>query len=190
MPPHGHRHHDGPLDEPPKTKKELVRASLRLMKYVLPYWHFVAALLVISALTTGASLARPWLFGILIDKGIIAQEVRILYTVTMVVIGLSVAALVLGFIHSYVGHWVGQRIVYRLRTDLYDHLQSLSVGFFERKPTGEVMSRVVNDTEAVESLIVHAAERLLMAIATLGGIATFMFMTNASLASVAVIPIR
>ena len=176
-------------EEPKKSKKELFKSSLRLVKYLRPYWIVAASLLLINLFTIGIGLLRPLLSGMLIDEAILARRESALLLIVGAVLGISVLSAVLSFVYSYFGHRVGQNIVYNLRTDLFEHLQGLAVRFYEDRPTGEIMSRIVNDSEAVEGLIVHAIERLLSAVLTLVGITVYMFVTNARLACLAIIPI-
>jgi len=187
--PHFHGPPPGEEHEQTKSKWELVKSSVRLIAYIRPYWRLATLLLLANMVTIGMGLLTPMLTGILIDRAIIGKSIRALNFVVLVAAGALLARGLLGFIYSYRSHWVGQKVIYKLRTDLYEHMQNLSVRFFESTPTGEIMSRITSDSEQVEHLIVHAVESLLTAVLTLVGIAVFMFVTNAKLAALAIIPI-
>ncbi len=185
----GHFWRAGPVEDEKKSKRELLQASLRLVAYLKPYWLLAVALLLIHLVLTGLGLLHPLLSGILIDRGILAKNYRVVAVIVLVVVGVTLVRAGLGFLYSYFSHWVGQKVILGLRDQLYGHLQTLSVRFFEDKPTGDIMSRVVNDSEQVESLIVHAAETLLSAILRLVLIAVYMFVTDARLTALAIIPV-
>jgi len=69
---HGHRHLGD--EESDKSKWELLKSSARLLRYLRPYWHIAVALLLISIVSIGLDLMRPWLFGVLIDKAILPGD--------------------------------------------------------------------------------------------------------------------
>jgi len=187
-----HHHHHDPLrseEERKKSKLELFRSSLRLLSYLRPYWLLAVVLFVLNMALVGIGLVHPLLHGLFVQKAIVEGSYRWLAILVGLSLGALLASSAVGVVSSYLSHWVGQRIILTLRNQLYEHLQTLSVGFFERRPTGDIMARVTGDTEQVEGLIVHTAQRLLSALLTLGWIAAYMFMTHARLAAMAIIPI-
>ena len=188
-----HGRHYGPPpsaeDERKKSKRELLKSSIRLISYLRPYWVLAALLLFVNIAIIGLNLLNPFLTGILVDRAIIPRDMRALKVIVLVVLGALGARSVLAFLFSYFSHLMGQKVIYKLRTELFEHMQNLSVRFFESTPTGEIMSRVTSDSDQVEHLMVHAVDSLLTAVLTLAGIAVFMFVTNARLASLAIIPI-
>ena len=152
------------------------------------YWILAVALLLVNLVLIALGLIHPLLSKFFLDEAILGQSYRALKIVVLVVISTIVVRSGLGFVYSYYSHWVGQEIILKLRNELYAHVQSLSVRFFENRPTGDIMSRVVSDSEQVEQLIVHAVERLLTSLLRLLCIAGYMFITNWKLALLAVIP--
>ena len=186
---HGARYFREGRDAPTKLTWQQVRSSARLLSYLKPYWIAAVLLFVGNMTAVALGLIHPFLFGQLIDKGIVPGDYHVVGVIALLALAAYVATPVLGGVYSYFSHLVGQRIIRTLRDDLHGHLQRLSVRFYERQPTGEIMSRVVNDTEQVEQLAVHTVERLLSALLTLALIAGYVFMTNAKLAALAAIPI-
>ncbi|MCD6415655.1 MAG: ABC transporter ATP-binding protein [Planctomycetes bacterium] len=185
-----HGHHFGPPgEEPDKSKWEMARSSARLLKYVKPYWLRVVLLLLLIVAMAGLQLVHPDLIRRLIDNAIPNRDFGLLIIIVLVFLGTILLSSAFRFLHSYYGHELGQRLVRQLRNDLYEHLQTLSVRFFEEKQTGEVMSRVVNDTEVVEQVIVHAVQTLIGSVLLLVGVTIYIFLTNARLAALTLIPI-
>jgi len=186
---HGGPHFRSGRDAPTKLTWEQVRSSVRLLAYLKPYWIAAVLLFVGNMTAVGLGLVHPLLFGLLIDKGIALGDYHMVGVIALLALAAYVAAPVLRGVYSYFSHLVGQRVIRTLRDDLHGHLQRLSVRFYESQPTGEIMSRVINDTEQVEQLVVHTVERLLSAVLTLALIAGYVFSTNAKLAALAAIPI-
>ncbi|MFO7957194.1 MAG: ABC transporter ATP-binding protein [Candidatus Brocadiia bacterium] len=186
---HGHHHFRGPDVRPDKSRWEMLRSSARLLRYLEPHWPRVAVLLALTVSITGMGLVLPWLIKMLIDRVIPTGDERLLGIISLVALGVVLGGALLRFAHSYLGTELGQRIIRIMRNDLYEHLQTLSMRFFEEQPTGEVMSRVVNDSEAVEHMVVSSAETLVTSVLTLLGVAVLLFRMNARLAALTMIPI-
>ena len=82
-----------------------------------------------------------------------------------------------------------QRVVHRLRQEVFEALQRLSLNYYENRSTGEIMSRVVNDTEHVQRIFIDGFEGMLTATLTLVGITTILFVLNWKLALLVLLPI-
>jgi ATP-binding cassette, subfamily B, multidrug efflux pump len=124
----------------------------RLLRYLRPYRGRVA--LAISTLLAMATLelAGPLLTRYALDRAIPDGDTSLLG----VLVGAWAAALVLGLLLEYaqtlLTTWIGQRVMYDLRNQLFAHLQRLSVRFFDRNPVGRLMTRVTNDVEVLNEL--------------------------------------
>ena len=82
-----------------------------------------------------------------------------------------------------------QRVVHRLRQEVFEALQRLSLDYYENRSTGEIMSRVVSDTEHVQRIFIDGFEGMLTATLTLVGITTILFVLNWKLALLVLLPI-
>ena len=126
---------------------------IRLLSYINPYRNRFAVSFFLATLTIGADLLVPTLFGWTISRGLQSGEISqvILYA------GLLVLAQGLKSIINYfqwiIQHSVGQGIVRDLRDQLYGRLQSLPTSFYRDMSTGQIMSRVTNDVEAVQEYL-------------------------------------
>ncbi len=187
--PHHHGKHSNRHVESDKSKLELLRSSTHLFSYLAPHWLIAGCVFLMALGVTGANLVRPKLVRILLDQAIPQGDTRLLNIIALVFVSVILGSALLQFGSSYLRHKLGQQVIKRLRTDLYEHLQNLSLTFYEDQPTGEIMSRVVNDAEAVENLIVHTLDTLLSSILILVGVATILFISNAKLAALTLIPI-
>ena len=94
----------------------------------------------------------------------------------------------LSFLRSYMAHVAGWNVVADVRTDLYKHLQRLSLRFYENKQTGQLMSRVVNDSELLEHLISHAIPDTVVNVLMFVGVVTVLLHMNVELTLLSMIP--
>jgi ATP-binding cassette, subfamily B, bacterial len=144
-------------------------------------------------LLIGAQLVIPWIIKILItavtEEPITQETLGLITRLTM--IGLVVYLLRGGlqFLRSYMAHVAGWGVVADLRKHVYEHLQRLTLRFYEDKQTGQMMSRVVNDTDMFERLIAHAVPDVLVNVITLVGISVVLFSINWRLTMLSMIPI-
>ena len=108
---------------------------------------------------------------------------------SLVVLGLYVVRAGLQFLRSYVAHIAGWGVVADARKHIYEHVQRLSLRFYEDKQTGQLMSRVVNDSDLFEKLIAHAVPEIMVNVLTLIGVSAVLFMMNWQLTLLSIIPI-
>ncbi|HEX8453526.1 MAG TPA: ABC transporter ATP-binding protein [Longimicrobium sp.] len=119
----------------------------RLLRYLSPYRGRVAAALVLLVVESTTQLAGPWLTKVALDQAIPARDVRFLLLLTAA----YALSLLVGFLCEYgqtlLTTWLGQRVMFDLRTQIFGHLQRLSLRYFDRNPVGRLMTRVTNDVE-------------------------------------------
>jgi ATP-binding cassette subfamily B protein len=140
-----------------------------LAALLAPYRGRVALMLTSLVVGTAALLAPAPLAKLAIDDGIIPHDLRRL---TLIVIAFGVAALIAWAAtaaQTYLVEWVGQRALADLRLAIFDHLQLLPVGFYERRPAGVLISRMTNDVEALDSLVTDSVVTLFQGSLTLIG---------------------
>lgn len=162
-------------------------AFLRLMGYLKPYWKTVVLCCVLVALLTVFDIARPRIIGDAIDQYItqqsaqaIAPEVRFAGIVKAAV--LYIGILLLQFVCSRLQYLkiqeTGQNIVYTLRNELLEHVESLSMRFFDLTPVGRIVTRITNDTEAVNDLYANTIVRLFRNVVKIIALAIIMMLMN------------
>jgi ABC-type multidrug transport system fused ATPase/permease subunit len=159
------------------------------MTYLRPYQGLVALTFFFAALTTALELLPPWLIKIVIDDVLPAENMDLL---SWVLIGLVLAYGLKNLCNSLrirFNNMLEQRVVHRLRQEVFEALQRLSLTYYENRSTGEIMSRVVNDTEPVQRIFIDGFEGMLTATLTLVGITTILFVMNWKLALLVLLPI-
>ncbi|WP_225446602.1 ABC transporter ATP-binding protein [Paenibacillus rhizovicinus] len=125
----------------------------RLFRYVLPYRKVIGFVIVIVLINMALSLAEPLLVRYIIDDGIMDKDFMVINILGAVLLGSKAIGWLLGYLHTKMINFTGQRILFDLRQQLFNHLQSLSFRFFDGRPAGKIMSRITNDTNAIGELI-------------------------------------
>jgi len=165
---------------------------LRLVKYAKPYWH----LLVISAVSTIAitllNLIGPRLITNLISiltDGLDEESLNIVRNIALVLTATYVLRVLFRFLSNYLSHKAAWNLVADMRVKVYDHLQKLSLSYYQDKQTGQLMSRATNDTATFEMLIAHVIPELFANALVFAGVAVILFSINVRLALFTLIPI-
>ncbi len=166
-----------------------MNALFRILGYLRPHRPLVLATLSFATLTTAFDLLPPWLMKVIIDDVIPARDLSLLpWTMG----GLVLAYGLKNIANSLRIQWnntLEQRVIFQIRQQVFHALQRLSIGFYEDRSTGELMSRIMNDTEHVERIFIDGLEGTLTALLTLLGITIVLFLVNWQLALLALIPI-
>ncbi|MGZ4173836.1 MAG: ABC transporter ATP-binding protein [Solirubrobacteraceae bacterium] len=127
-----------------------LRGLIELLK---PYRWRVIAMFISLLLATAAALAPAPLAKLAIDDGINKHDVGALNLVVAAFLASAVIYALASYAQSYLVGWVGQRALQDLRLRLFEHLQSLSIGFYSRNRAGVIISRLTNDVEALDQLV-------------------------------------
>src|SRR4051812_46367479 len=135
-------------------------------------------------LATGAALVPPYLAGRAIDDGIRGGDKGALTVVLVLFIGAALINWFATYAQTYLVSWVGQRALQDLRSTLFEHLQRLSVGFYERNKAGVVISRITNDVQALDQLVTDGVVTLFSSTLTLVGTAAILVAMDPGLAMV------
>lgn len=141
----------------------------------------------------GAQLIIPWIIRQLIDRlttqpldqGTIDYITRI----SVIALIVFVARAVMQFTRSYAAHKAGWGVVSDARRLVYQHIQKLSLRFYEDKQTGQLMSRIINDTDLFERMIAHALPDVIVNGITLVGVSAILLSMNVNLTLLTLIPI-
>jgi ATP-binding cassette, subfamily B, multidrug efflux pump len=167
------------------------QAMARLLPYLNPYRLGLLAVLALVLLYTVLGLFGPYLMGRAIDQFIAAKDAAGLGRIAL----LMLTAYALSNFFQVAANWlmarISQRALQVLRRDLFGHLQSLSLAFFDTHGAGELMSRLTNDTDAINQAVSQNVTALLASVLSMVGILIAMFVLNfwLALAALLVVPI-
>jgi ATP-binding cassette subfamily B protein len=170
----------------PKTRRRL--GTLRGL--AAPYrWRAILSLISLLAATVTA-LAPPLLAKYALDDAINPDNVGHLYLVVAAFLVAGLANWGMTYAQTYLTGWVGERMLADLRTQLFGHLQRLSLGYYERTRAGVIISRLTNDVEALDQLVTDGVASLVRNTLTLIGTAALLFVLDwrLALATLSVIP--
>ncbi|HEX9028406.1 MAG TPA: ABC transporter ATP-binding protein [Anaerolineales bacterium] len=166
-------------------------ALARLLIYLRPFKMSLALVFLFVLIYTLLGLAGPYLMGVAIDRFIATHDpLGLAWTA-----GWMLAAYLLNNLFQAVAGWImagiSQRALQHMRRELFQHLQTLPLSFFDRNPAGELMSRLTNDIDAINQAVSQNVTSLLASLLSMAGILVAMFVLNVwlALASVLVVPI-
>lgn len=132
----------------------------RLLKYVKPYWRRLAIAMVCMMGTALCAAASAYLIKPVLDDIFISRRMEMLKTLSMAVLIMFMIKGVCAWGNAYLMNQVGQRIIAGMRQKLYDHIQNLPLPFFDKTPTGILMSRITNDIAQVQGAVSEAVTGL------------------------------
>ena len=140
---------------------ELREIFRRFWPYARPYRRWLPLILFFAVLGSALQAATIWMYKILVDEVLVPRDFGLLLWVVLAYLGLTLAEGVVSFFEEYSSAWVGGRFIVSLRTDLFRHLQDLSLTFFDRRSVGDMLTRISDDTEEIEELLVSEFAELL-----------------------------
>jgi ABC-type multidrug transport system fused ATPase/permease subunit len=135
---------------PPLTIPELFR---RFWPYARPYRRYILLTLPFIIAYPAIQTATIWLFKVVVDDVLVPQDFGPLGWIALAYLGLTLLGGAIAFVDSYMTAWIAQRFVFSLRTSVFRHIQDLSIGFFERRRLGDLLSRLTGDVAAIESFM-------------------------------------
>lgn len=156
----------------------------RLMQYLKPYRKQVLITILLMFAATIIDNSSPYIVQLAVDEFIPARKTGLLVAVTLA----YAAAVVLGYIFTrykiQFGNRTGQYVLYDLRRDLFNHIQGLSLNFFDNNSAGKVMVRIVNDVNTLNQLFTNGFVNVISEVSVLIVIAIAMFAIHTKLALV------
>ncbi|MFW6135769.1 MAG: ABC transporter ATP-binding protein [Chloroflexota bacterium] len=161
----------------------------RLLKYVRPYWKVLVGVSLLLLMRTGLNLLPPLVQKQVVDQVIGEGDLSRLPLMIGGLIGIHAVMQAVNFGDMYVRHAVGERFIFDLRVRIYDHLQRLSLSFYESTSTGELMSRVTNDVNALEQFVTHGIALTAVDLLRLVGASAVLLALNRNLALITLIPL-
>src|SRR3954449_12899325 len=139
---------------------------------------------------TATALAPPYLAKVALDDAVNGKGGNAIYIVVAIFVAAGLANWAMYYVETYMTGWVGERILADLRLRLFEHLQQLSLGYYERNRAGVIISRLTNDVEAIDQLVTDGVTSLVQNTLTLVGTAIILFVLDwrLALATLIVIP--
>ena len=169
-------------------KKKIFR---RLFSYLLEYKAILIGVLLCMAVTVAISLVNPLLIEEAIDHYIANKDMKGLMGLGLFALGLNIIFIIMVKIRMYVMAVVSNKILLRIRQDLYEHIQTLSFSFFDSRPTGKILARIIGDVNSLRDVLVNVVTTLIPELITVIGVVVIMLIKDwrLALASLSTIPL-
>ena len=166
------------LNDSEQRPIKYVAIVLRLLSYLFRHPAPVAATIAMMLVYSGAVVAMPWLVKLAIDEHIVtgSGDVAGLAGIVGLYLVAAVVQFVSGYIHRRIFIRLGQQMLYEMRLELFNQLQNLSISFFDNNKAGRIMSRIQNDVEQLQELIVIFVISLANIVSVIGITAAMMLM--------------
>ena len=155
---------------------------MRLGRYLLAWKYQLALVAIFVVLGTILSIIGPYLLGVAIDRYIIKGDLPGLASIALLMLGVFVSGWFAQSAQGILMASISQKALRALRKNLFEHLQTLSLSFFDRRTHGELMSRLTNDMDAINIALTMNVTQLASSLLSLVGILVAMFVLNVWLA--------
>ena len=168
--------------------KMLWKLTKEASRYKVLYIFAIISTLCLTAVNLAAPKVLSTMTGV-VEKGMVEESLKVIIRLTLLLLALYLFRVVFRFLSNYLAHKAAWYLVGDLRSRMYDKLQSLDLGFFHDKQTGDLMSRVVNDTRDFELLYAHMIPEMITNLVTFAGVLIILLVINWRLALITCCPI-
>jgi len=153
----------------------------RLFIFAKPFYPWIILALVLTILSAALSPLRPYLTKIAIDDYIPADNFDGLLTIILILFCAILLNGLVQFLTTYIMQWVGQKVLHRIRMSIFEHINRLSIKFFDNNPAGRLVTRITNDVEGLNQLFSQGVVMIFADVILILCIVGFMFYTNVEL---------
>ncbi len=162
---------------------------VRLLGMVRPYWRYMILGSVLAMLSAAVELSPPYLTKILIDEVLVPRaNTHLFIWLLLALIGVRLLGTLINIARGHLNAWLGSRISFELRSKLFQHLNWLSLSYFDRRQTGSIMSRVTRDTDALYDFLVNSAPTITLNLLMIIGIGAVMIAMDWKLSLLVLVP--
>ncbi|HMA69358.1 MAG TPA: ABC transporter ATP-binding protein [Candidatus Mcinerneyibacterium sp.] len=161
----------------------------KFISYYKPHIKLFILDMFVALIATIVEVFFPFFTRKLLREHIPSKNVDLIVTTFLIIIGIFIVKMICNYIRIKWGHILGVRMEYDMRSDIFRHLQKLSFNYYDQTKTGHIMSRISNDLNRITEVAHHGPENLILSTLKIIGAFIFMFMFNAKLAVIALIPL-
>jgi ATP-binding cassette, subfamily B, bacterial len=171
---------------PPVRLREIFR---RFWPYARKYRRWLCVTFVLLLIAPALDTLALWFFKILVDRVLVPRDFHMFFVLGAAYAVLMLVMAIVEFADEYLATWVAERFLLDLRTSVFTHLHDLSVGFFERRRIGDVLSRMTGDIAAIESLVLSGVAQALSYVFKIAMFTGALFFINVKLALLSLIAV-
>ena len=165
-----------------QVKKSTFETMPRLFKYLLKYKGRIAFVFGLMAVGTAVDLINPLLNEIAIDKYILLKNVPGLLKIIAISAAINILAVLAIKMRMLIMAKLSNKVIQDLRQELYEHIQKLDLAFFDSRPSGKILARIIGDTNSLKDIIENAVTTLIPNMVTVVSVMVIMFIKNWKLA--------
>lgn len=151
------------------------RLMKRLLAYLRPYTKWVVLAIILTIAVALLSTVRPYLTKIAVDQYIMLKDAPGLARIVLILFGTLLLQGIIQYSMTYLTMWVGQKTIFDLRMQLFNHIENLSMRFFDKNPVGRLVTRLTNDIEVLNEMFSSGVVMVFADVFTIAGILFFMF---------------
>ncbi|MDO5137796.1 MAG: ABC transporter ATP-binding protein [Oscillospiraceae bacterium] len=174
--------------EMPKVTKELI---LRILSYLKPYWFQFILVFAAILLSSVVGLLPSIITGRIVDQALVGKDLALLIRLLLLAFLTLAASQVIGVLESHINSWISQRIIFDMKNQMYQHLQSMPHSFFTSEKQGDIITRMNTDISGVSSVISGTLASIVSNVATVITtlVALFSMSWHLALVGIVVIPL-
>lgn len=166
-----------------------LRIVKRLLRYLVPYWHLAAIALFLTVLTNALISTQPFFTKVAVDSFIVPKNLEGLWLFAFAFFGVFLFRFIFSYLQEVLLNKVGQRVMYDLRSEIYEKLQHQEVAYFDRYPVGRIMTRLTSDVDALNELFTSGVIDVLGDLVIIIAIIAWMFALDWQLAIVSLVTV-
>ena len=172
----------------PKVDGALIK---RILSYLKPYWLQFILVFVTILLSAVIGLFPSIITGKIVDEALVGQNMALLVKLLILAFVTLTASQVISVLESYINAWIGQRIIFDMKNQMYDHLQHMPHSFFTSEKQGDIITRMNTDISGVSSVISGTLSSIVSNLATVITtlVALFTMSWKLAIAGIVVIPL-
>ena len=155
---------------------------LRLFRYLLTYKITITFVILIMLITVAISIINPLLIERAIDVHIANRDINSLLQIMGLGLGLNLIFIILIKLRMYLMAKLSNNVLLRIRQNLYSHIQSLSFSFFDSRPTGKILARIIGDVNSLKDVLSDSVTTLIPDFVTISAVVIIMLIKNWRLA--------
>ena len=181
----------GPRSNKIETARKPGETFLRLLKYFSEYKLSLVLIFLLVLISVAATISGPYLIGYSIDQYINKGNISGLFQTAIIMLAFFIVGWLSDSISGILTARISQRVLKSIRKNLFEHLQTLSISFFDRNPHGDLMSRLTNDVDAINQAVSQNITQLFSNVLTMTGVLIAMLILNVwlTLACMVAIPL-
>lgn len=174
-----------------KQDEELNKVSnteliIRLFSYLKPYKLKVAIVLILMIYVMLCGLINPYLLKLAIDNFISQKNLQGLIYISLILLSFNLLSMFASKLRIYIMAKVTNKVLLEIRQELYNHIQKLSFSFFDNRPVGKILARVIGDVNSLQDLFTNSITSFIPEVLTLVCVTIIMFSMNIKLAFVSI----